>query len=225
MKIDREWLEKHNACAGGAEWFLDENILELSDGVKNLLAKGKFDWANWLLTRNFNKSQNIAYAIYAAEQVLDIFEKKVPGDFRPREAIRAAKKYLRHPTGAKATYAVADATYAAADAAYAAACAAAYAAACAAAKATYSTDEACAAANAACAAACAAAKATYAVADAACAAANATDPADPANEACAAAYAAAKATYAIGAANSRQIKNNIILYGLKLIEKGGSRND
>ena len=73
----------------------------------------------------------VSYAVYAAEQVLDIYEKKHPTDDRPRKAIEAAKKCIKSPTKENkaatlaAAYAAAYDT-AAADAAYAAAAAAAY---------------------------------------------------------------------------------------------------
>ena len=44
------------------------------------------------------RKQCIQYAIYAAEQVIDIFEKEYPDDKRPRKAIDAAKLYLEKPT-------------------------------------------------------------------------------------------------------------------------------
>jgi hypothetical protein len=67
------------------------------------------------------------YAIFAAKQVIQIYEKKYPRDSRPRQAIEAAEKYLNEPTednknAAYAAAAAADATaYAAAAAADAAA--------------------------------------------------------------------------------------------------------
>ena len=77
--------------------------------------------------------QYVAYAIYAAEQVIGIYEKKHPDDKRPRQAIEAAKKCLENPTkenkAAANAAAFADAAYtadAADAAAYAAANAAAY---------------------------------------------------------------------------------------------------
>ena len=90
----------------------------------------------------------VKYAIYAAECVIDIYEKKYPDDNRPRKAIEAAKKCIENPNeenklaasyAAYASYAASYAAYAsyaasnaaadAADAAYAAANAAANAAA------------------------------------------------------------------------------------------------
>ena len=42
--------------------------------------------------------QKISYALFAAEQVISIFEEEVKDDKRPREAIDAAKEYLKNPT-------------------------------------------------------------------------------------------------------------------------------
>ncbi len=99
----------------------------------------------------WTKEDSVNLAIYAAELVIDIYEKKYPNDDRPRKAIEAAKAYLKNPSDAAA-----DAAYAAyaADAAYAAA----YAARAAARAAAYAADAAYAAADAARAAAYAAAK-------------------------------------------------------------------
>ena len=83
------------------------------------------DWANWLVVRLMTHEQQIAYAIFAAEQVIGIYEAKYPDDTRPRDAIQAAKAYLKEPTKANKADAAADAAYAAADAVRAAAYAAA----------------------------------------------------------------------------------------------------
>ena len=67
------------------------------------------------------------YAVFAAETTLHIYEKRYPGNDKPRKAIEAAKAYLKNPCKktTAAAYAAAAAAYAAADAA---ADAAAYAA-------------------------------------------------------------------------------------------------
>jgi hypothetical protein len=103
-----------------------------------------------------------------AESVLGIFEKRRPGDDRPRKAIEAARGFasgtVSHEEMQGARAAAAAAAAAAADAAaYAAAAAAAYAAAAAADAAAYAADA-----------------AAYAAADAAAAAAYAADAADAA---------------------------------------------
>ena len=79
----------------------------------------------------WTKEDSVKLAIYAAELVIEIYEKKYPNDDRPRKAIEAAKAYLKTPSDAAAdaaTDAAAYATDAAAYAAYAAARAVAYAA-------------------------------------------------------------------------------------------------
>jgi hypothetical protein len=101
MKIDREWLESHNACEAGKEFFLAEGISSPRAGVLNLVAKQKLQWANWLLVRVLPHAKQIRYAIFAAEMVLDVFERAYPNDKRPREAIDAAKKYVKRPTKKK----------------------------------------------------------------------------------------------------------------------------
>ena len=204
--ITKEFLEKHNACSSGMSWVTENKLIGLApkEFIDTLMSNDKFDWANWLIVRLMNKKQKVQYAIFAAEQVLYIFEKKYPGDLRPRKAIEAAKEYLTHPfiKTKRAAYATAaadavDAAYAAADAAYAV---------------TDAVDAAYAAAYAAYAAAAyAAADAAYAATDAAYAAADAAADAVDAAYA-AAAYAAADAAYA-----RKQMQITIINYGLSLI--------
>jgi hypothetical protein len=170
---------------------------------------------------------SVALAIYAAEQVIKIYEDKYPNDSRPRDAIKAAKAYLKTPNkktadatarAADAAYAAADAAYAAARAAYATDAADAARAAYAAARAAYATDaaDAARAARAAYAAyaadAARAAYAAYAAAYATRAAADAAYAADAARAAADAAYAtdAARAAYAeLKAKINRYMKSHI----------------
>ena len=129
MKLTKEWLRGKSACSEGIKWFLEHNLKTVEGVTKKLIAEDKLDWANWLVSRAMNHKQQIQYAIFAAEQVIDIYEKQYPNDDRPRKAIKAAKAYLNKPTeeNKAAAYAAHAAAYAAADAA--AANAAAYAAA------------------------------------------------------------------------------------------------
>ena len=146
MKITVEFLKEKNACSGGLEWF-EANFKEIShaDLINRLIEskeKEKLQWANWLLSKLFDRKQKIQYAIFAAEQVIDIYEKKYPYNKQPREAIEVAKKVLKNDTQenrAKA-YAAADAADAAYAAAYAANAAYAAYAAYAAANAAYAAD-------------------------------------------------------------------------------------
>ena len=131
MKITKDWLKKEDACSPGKKWF--ENQVE-SDGVivvTKLMAEKKYPWANWLIVRLMDKPQIVNYAIFAAEQVLHIFESECPGDNRPRLLIEIAKHRLKDKSATADIVApVAHAAHAArAAAADCAAAAAAYAAA------------------------------------------------------------------------------------------------
>lgn len=75
----------------------------------------------------WTKKDSVALAIYSAELVIDIFEKYDSKDKRPREAIEAAKTWLKNPTLKNKKAASASTAYAA-YAAYAASAATAYAA-------------------------------------------------------------------------------------------------
>jgi len=116
--ITREYLEKINACLPAVEWFSRKypEGKELKLLKKDALYNSS--WSSWLITHILNREDCIRHAIFAAKQVIHIFEKKYPEDLRPRKAIEAAENYLNNPAAADA-----------ADAAYAAYAAAAYAAA------------------------------------------------------------------------------------------------
>jgi hypothetical protein len=202
MKVTSEFLKEKNACVEGLRWVTKNNLIGLEDidFVKKLIENDQLNWANWLIVRVMNYNQYVSYAIFAAEQVISIYEKKYPNDNRPYKAIEAARKCIENPTDKNknaAAAAAADAAYAAADAD--AAAAAAYAAAAAAAYAAY------AAAAAAAYAAYAAAADAYAAAAAYAAYAAAAD-----------AYAAAADAYA---AARKDMRIKILEYGLSLLEK------
>ena len=96
---------------------------------KHIDEKDKEVWEEMRIVKawQWKKKDSVELAIYAAELVLDIYEKKYPEDKRPRQAIEAAKNWLKHPT-AHAAHAAHSAADAADAAAHAAARAAAYAA-------------------------------------------------------------------------------------------------
>ena len=135
VKITKKWLKEQGACSGGVDWFMAFGKTDSVDVISGLLEAERFNWANWLIVRLLDRKNHIRYAIFAAEQVISIFEKKCPEDKRPRLAIEAAKAVIENDT--KETRAAACAAYAAAntaalaagDAAGAAAGAAAWAAA------------------------------------------------------------------------------------------------
>jgi hypothetical protein len=182
VKITKEWLNGKRACKEGFDWWEKHAEANVKKLALRLVKENHFDWANWMLTRLFDKTQNIKYATFAAEQVIGIYEKDYPKDDRPRKAIEATKDYLKKSNAKAAADAADYAAYAAANAADAA----------------YAAYAANAAANAA--------NAAYA----AYAAANAANAADAAADAAYAAYAAA---------NAAEIKQEIIDYGLSLIEE------
>ena len=128
MKITAEWLTQKRACFQGIAWFAAQTENDGAAVVKKLMAEDRYDWANWLICRLFDRRQRIQYAVFAAEQVLDIFEKKYPDDKRPRLTIEAARACVEDNSAAAAYHAAAaavaayDAT-AAYDAAYHAAAA------------------------------------------------------------------------------------------------------
>jgi hypothetical protein len=137
MEITEKFLRiDNNACDSGYKWWLDNNKpTGVIETARKLNAEAHNDWANWIIVRFMTHEQKIQYAIFAAEQVIDIYEKKYTNDARPRKAIESAKNYFKDKSvkNKKAAYAAADAAAAAAAAAYAAADAAAAAAAAAAA--------------------------------------------------------------------------------------------
>ena len=129
MNITKEFLRKTGACREGVKWYLSQQETDGVKVVKKLIEEKRIDWANWLIVRIMTYKQYVSYAVYSAEQVIDIYEKKYPDDKLPRQAIDAAKKCIKSPSlnNKKAAYAAAaDAAYAAyaadaaADAAYAA---------------------------------------------------------------------------------------------------------
>ncbi len=205
-KVTKEQLKEWKACVDGYRWWL-ANCEGLSNKkqIKKLIDSPDMNWANWLVVRMLSPKDKIKYAVFAAEQIIELYEKKYPDDNRPRLAIEAAKIVIKRNT--KRNRNAADAAYAAAYAAALAAADAAYAAADAA-DAAYAA--ALAAADAAYAAAYAAANAAYAAAYAAYAAADA---------AYAAAYAAANAAANAAYAARRKMKIKIINYGITLLKK------
>ena len=86
---------------------------------------------------NWTKNDSVALSIISAELCINNFEKLYPNDKRPREAIKATKKWLKNPTkkNESAAWSAGSAAWAAGSAARAAAESAAWAAARAAARA------------------------------------------------------------------------------------------
>ncbi|MCK4828809.1 hypothetical protein KA005_74480 [bacterium] len=192
--LTEKWLIEQRACSEGIEWLSaqpNKSMQILFDICIKSKDPRKLEWASWVIAKKLSEIDKVRYAVFAAQQVIDIYEKIYPEDNRPREAIKAAKKYIQKSSQKNAVYA-ADA---ADGAAYAALCRA-HAALCPA----HAAHAAYAAAHAA--------HAAYAAAYAAAGAAYAADAA-----AGAAAYAAA------GAAGAEKMKIKILKYGFQLLKK------
>ena len=116
--ITKEWIRDKNPCAEALKWW-DKKERDPMKILNLLMKEKKYDWANWFIVRIMTYAQYVNYAVYAAEQVIDIYEIKYPNDNRPRTAIASAKKCIKNPS-AKNKHAASDAAYAA-SAAYGAA--------------------------------------------------------------------------------------------------------
>ena len=150
MKLTRQNILDLNPCREGLVFARSHDF----DAVKIYHTCPRGDWLIWLLrrTNTITKPQAVLLAVTCAEHVLEIFEKKYPGEKRPRLAIDSVKNWLANPTEENrktcriaadaAAYAAADAAYTAASAAYTAASAAYAAAAYTAAAAAYAADDA-----------------------------------------------------------------------------------
>ena len=127
MKFTKEQLLQHSPCADGLAFAKSCDF----DFVKIWNTCDRGDWLIWLLHKsgNLDKPTSVNLAIACAKHVLALFEKKYPGDKRPRKAIESALAWVKNPTQEnRKADAAAAAAYAAAYAAYAAAYDAAYAA-------------------------------------------------------------------------------------------------
>jgi hypothetical protein len=95
MKITPSKLVELNACEPGLEMFKTQfgAEAELKDVILWAIENGMEAMrnANWLIVRMMERKQCIYYAIYAAKQILPIYETKYPEDKRPRLAIEAAE--------------------------------------------------------------------------------------------------------------------------------------
>ena len=74
-----------------------EVLAEVEVNGTSIIQSDKECWSEMRIvkSREWTKDDSVRLAIYAAELVIDIYEKEYPKDKRPREAIEAAKKYLK----------------------------------------------------------------------------------------------------------------------------------
>ena len=120
MIITKEWLKKNNACLEGVSWFTAQSKTDAIPVIKQLMTENKLDWASWTICRVFNYKQKLQYSVFAAEQVISIYEKRYPDDNLPRKAIKAARKCIENQNKENMLAAYAAAANAANAAAYAA---------------------------------------------------------------------------------------------------------
>ena len=121
--VTLRWLVEEGACLSGREWFAEQADHTVRGLIRSLLStkeKEKHSWASWLLAHVLDYKGRVRYAVYTAEKVLHIYEKRYPNDKRLKAAILAAKKCAKVPT-AENKAAAHQAANAAANAAYAAA--------------------------------------------------------------------------------------------------------
>ncbi len=112
-KITKDWLSEHAACQEARKWVNEQKETEFFILCKKAIKDKHYNWVNWVISRLFNRKQRIQYAVYAAGQVIGIFEKEFPEDKRPRSAINAAIKCIDNNTeknrnAASAAYAAAS---------------------------------------------------------------------------------------------------------------------
>ena len=97
--ISVAWLKDKNACSDAVEEFSGQSETDAVKIIRQMTdRKYRLDWANWLIVKVMTRPQYLAYGIFVAEQVIDIFEKKYPNDKRPRTAIETAKAVLKNDT-------------------------------------------------------------------------------------------------------------------------------
>jgi len=75
-------------------------LAEVEVGGNKIISDNKEVYSEMKILRawKWKKEDSVALAIYSAELVLKNFEKVYPNDKRPREAIEAAKRYLKELT-------------------------------------------------------------------------------------------------------------------------------
>jgi len=94
-----KYLKSIYACSSAIKKFESQPERDTKKILYLMIEQEKLDWTNWLICRLFpTRKMKVQYAIFAARQVLDIWEAKYPNDKRPRLAIEAAEVCLKSPT-------------------------------------------------------------------------------------------------------------------------------
>jgi hypothetical protein len=96
--VSLTYLRKLSACSEAIKEFKARKEHNTRK-ILNLLSQEKrWDWFSWFAVRLMTHKQKVAWAIFCAEQVINIYEQQYPDDSRPRDAIKAAKAWLKHPS-------------------------------------------------------------------------------------------------------------------------------
>ena len=87
--------DKYNAFS----YVQGEILAEVEVKGKSIKEKNKEVWSEMRLVKlwKWQKKDSVALSIFSAELCLNNFEKVYPDDKRPREAIEAAKRWLKEP--------------------------------------------------------------------------------------------------------------------------------
>jgi len=111
VKITKAKIKKISLCPDWYRWYLAYGS---SDLLQTLLDANKVSsfWAPWVYTRLMTLKQRRQFAIYAAKEVLHLFEEAHPDDRRHRLAIKATRRALKSNTKANRKAAL-DAAHAA----------------------------------------------------------------------------------------------------------------
>ena len=99
MKLTVKFLQQKSACSSGMDWYEKNGKPDTVEVCITALCGDPkptetLSYANWLLSKTLTEDNCCRYAIFAARQVLDIFEKQYPADNRPRAAVEAGEKYV-----------------------------------------------------------------------------------------------------------------------------------
>jgi len=120
-RITKKFLVTHNACTDGLIWVEENGLIGLpaDQFLEKLINADKLNWANWLIVRVMTRTQCLQYAIFAAHQVLPLFEQKYLNELHLRKAVEAAERCLKNDTrkNRATAWAVGAAAWAAAEAA------------------------------------------------------------------------------------------------------------
>jgi len=77
ITITKSWLKNNGACNGGFKWYLEQETEDTETLFNQAMKHKRFADINWVISKKLNKFNKLRYAIFAAEQVIDIFEKNI----------------------------------------------------------------------------------------------------------------------------------------------------